>query len=84
MYSEDLIKGNVPKSMKNRVRENMNRYHLSLADAFEEAARVFARPGTELWNAWYFSDYRAYIPSAYLPEYLDFEKHPLKYEAIGG
>lgn len=57
----------------------MEKYEMLLSDAFEEAAKTYAKPGTELWKAWYFSDYRKYIPSAYDPKYLDMEKYPLKY-----
>ena len=35
--------------------------------------------GTELYKAWYYDDFRKFIPSAYNPEYLDFSKYPLKY-----
>lgn len=57
----------------------MEKYEMILSDAFEEAAKTYAKPGTELWKAWYFSDYRKYIPSAYDPKYLDLGKYPLKY-----
>ena len=80
-YNDDMIQGNVPKKIRERVKVNMEIYLLDLADAFEEAVRALAKPNTELWKAWYHSDYRAFIPSAYLDEYLDFAKHPLKYSA---
>ena len=80
-YNDDMIQGNVPKKIRKRVKVNMEIYLLGLADAFEEAVRALAKPDTELWKAWYHSDYRAFIPSAYLDEYLDFTKHPLKYSA---
>lgn len=69
----------VPKSVARRTAENMEVYNMGLADAFEEAARTLAKPGTELHRAWYYSDFRAYIPEAYEPKYLDFEKYPLAY-----
>lgn len=78
-YSDDLIQKRVSKKVRERTRENMDVYCMVLSDAFEEAAKTYAKPGTELYNAWYYSDFRKYIPSAYSPEYLDFSKYPLKY-----
>ena len=78
-YTDDFIVKKVPKKVRERTKENMEKYEMILSDAFEEAAKTYAKPGTELWKAWYFSDYRKYIPSAYDPKYLDLEKYPLKY-----
>ena len=78
-YTDDFIVKKVPKKVRTRTKENMEKYEMILSDAFEEAAKTYAKPGTELWKAWYFSDYRKYIPSAYDPKYLDLEKYPLKY-----
>lgn len=78
-YTDDFIVKKVPKKVRARTKENMEKYEMILSDAFEEAAKTYAKPGTELWKAWYFSDYRKYIPSAYDPKYLDLEKYPLKY-----
>lgn len=78
-YTDDFIVKKVPKKVRERTKENMEKYEMLLSDAFEEAAKTYAKPGTELWKAWYFSDYRKYIPSAYDPKYLDLEKYPLKY-----
>lgn len=78
-YEETIIK-RVPKAVKIRTQENMEVYHMCLSDAFEEAARTYAKNGTELWKAWYYDDFRKYIPSAYREEYLDFVKYPIKYE----
>lgn len=78
-YSEELIKGNVPNKIKVRTKVNMEKYYMSLADSFEEAVKELAKEGTELWNAWYYNDFRKFIPSAYEPMYLDLEKYPLKY-----
>ena len=79
MFTEDLIVKRVSKKVRERTRENMNFYNMSLYDAFEDAAHTYARDGSKLWRAWYHSDFREYIPSAYRKEYLDFRKHPLKY-----
>ena len=75
----DLFKGNVPKDIQDRTIENMAVYHPGLAAAFEEACRELAPKGSELYNAWYNSDFRKFIPSAYLEKYLDFDRYPLKY-----
>ena len=53
---------------------------MCLTDAFEEAVKTLAKKGTRLWKAWYYSDFREYIPCAYKEEYLDFKKYPLAYE----
>lgn len=78
-FDEADIKRKVPKKVLERVKENMEEYHMLLSDAFEEAARELAKPGTLLFKAWYHSDFREYIPGIYKEEYLDFEKYPLKY-----
>ena len=48
-------------------------------DSFKEAAKELAKERTELYKAWYYDDFRKFIPSAYNTEYLDFSKYPLKY-----
>lgn len=78
-YDDELIVRRVPKSVRKRTKENMEVYNMSLADSFQEAAKTYAKEGTELWKAWYYDDFRKYIPSVYLNEYLDFTKYPLKY-----
>lgn len=78
-YEESLIIGRVPKKIKERTKENMEVYHMVLFDSFEEAVRELAKEGTELWKAWYYSDFRKFIPSVYNPKYLDLKKYPLKY-----
>lgn len=76
---EDIVR-KVPKKIINRTKENMEEYGMDLGDAFEEAVKTFAKKGTELWKAWYYSDFRKYIPSVYDPKFLDFEKYPLRYQ----
>lgn len=76
---EDIVR-KVPKKIVNRTKENMEEYGLDLGDAFEEAVKTFAKKGTELWKAWYYSDFRKYIPRAYDPKFMDFEKYPLRYQ----
>ena len=78
-YFDDLIIGKVSKRIRKRTQENMEKYNMCLSDSFEEAVKTYVKEGTELWKAWYYSDFRKFIPSAYNPEYLDFEKYPLKY-----
>ncbi len=69
----------VPKNIRERTIENIEVYNMCLTDAFEEAVRNLAKKGTELWKAWYYSDFRKYIPQAYREEFLDFKKYPLAY-----
>lgn len=79
IYSEDMIVKRVPKAVRERTKENMEQYHMSLYDAFDEAVRHVSPKGAELRNAWFFSDYRKFIPEAYLPKYLNFKLFPLMY-----
>lgn len=76
---EDIVR-KVPKKIINRTKENMEEYGMDLGDAFEEAVKTYAKEGSELWKAWYYSDFRKYIPSVYDPKFLDFEKYPLRYQ----
>lgn len=57
----------------------MEKYNMDLYDAFKEAVRSYSRPSVKMQLAYYYEDFREYIPSAYLPEFLDFKEHPLKY-----
>lgn len=70
----------VPKAIKDRTEENYYAYNMCWTDAFEEAVKTLAKKRTKLWKAWYYSDFREYIPSVYRVEYLDFKKYPLAYE----
>lgn len=74
-----LFTAKTPKNVALRTLENMETYGMNLSDAFEEAARTLSKPNTELWAAWYFCDYRKYIPSAYTNEALNLKKNPMKY-----
>lgn len=78
-YSDDLIVKRVSKKVRERTRENMDSYCMGLYDAFKEAAFTYAKAGTELYKAWYYDDFRKFIPSAYRQESLNFEKYPLNY-----
>lgn len=78
-FDRSLVVKEVPEEFLKRVEENMDVHYLGLYDAFKEAAEHFGEPGSEIYKAWYYDDYRMYIPSAYLPEFLDFGKYPLKY-----
>lgn len=82
-FHDDLITRKVPKWIVNRTRENMDRYYMGLGDSFAEAVRNYPKlkKGSELWKAWYYDDFRLYIPTAYRPECFDFAKYPLKYQA---
>lgn len=67
----------VPKCVKDKTRYNYNYYRMGLADSFQDAVRNCPNLDEELKKAFYTDDFRAYIPSAYLKEYLDFNKYPL-------
>ena len=77
-YSE-LFAKRPPKAIMNRTIKYMDKYNMSLNDAFEDAVKELAKKGTPLYEAWYHNDFREYIPSAYSPKYLDFTKYPLAY-----
>lgn len=62
------IKKTVPAWIIERTQENLDRYHMGLYDAFEEAIRNYPRlkQDSRLWEAWYYSEFAAYIPGAYV------------------
>lgn len=72
MRSKYFAKGSlIPKNIKNRTYYNMKHWNMDLYDAFKEAVRsLYKDAPVELQEAFYHDDYRAYIPSAYLSEYL--------------
>ena len=74
---ESLIVKRIPKKLLARVKMFYEKYNMSLADSFHEAVRGYSEASQELKKAFYYEDYRAYIPSEYLPESLDFNKYPL-------
>ena len=74
-----LIKGNVPKKIIERTAWYYEERNTDLYDSFKEACRDLAKIGTELYDAFMTDDYRKFIPSEYLEEYLDFEKYPIRY-----
>lgn len=78
LYDDDLIIGKVSKRIRKRTQENMEVYFMGLYDSFNEAVKTYGQ-SKELKAAFYYDDYRKFIPSAYCPEYLDFSKYPLKY-----
>ena len=45
----------------------------------KEAVKELSKKGTKLWKAWYYDDFREYIPCVYDSKYLNFKKYPLKY-----
>lgn len=75
----ELIVRNVPKKVVETTEWYMRERDMNLYDAFKEAVRETYCTSVRLRHAWFFDDYREYIPSAYAPEYLDFEKYPLRY-----
>ena len=80
MFDENLFYNNVPKTIIKRTKKYMDEYCLCLSDAFEDAVKELAKPGTELYNAWYYSDFRRFVPAMYDNKYLDFSNYPLKYQ----
>lgn len=50
---------------------------MSLIDSTREAFREKAPKGSKWNKMFYHDDFREILPSAYIPEYLDFEKYPL-------
>lgn len=74
----DFVK-RVPKIILKRTQENMEVYNMTLYDSFQEAVKTYAKQGSRLWKAWYYDDFREYVPCIYDPKYLDFSKYPLKY-----
>lgn len=84
-FDESLIVRRVPRWIVDRTRDNVERFHMGLYDSFAEAVRNYPKlkKGSELWKAWYFDDFRLYIPSEIIPEHLDFAKYPLRYNQRG-
>lgn len=74
-----LVYKKVPKSIRTRTKENMEIYNLDLYDSFKEAVCHLAKKGSKLHKAWWYDDFREYIPCAYTKESLDFISNPLKY-----
>lgn len=79
-FDETDFAKRVPKKILDRTKENMEVYNMGLYDSFKEAVRELSKTGTKLWKAWYYDDFREYIPCVYNQKYLDFEKYPLKYK----
>lgn len=78
-YRDELIQGKVSKRIREKTRYYMDVCHIGLYDAFKEAAREHGK-SREIRHAFFFDDYRKFIPAAYCPEFLDFKKYPLKYK----
>lgn len=60
----------VPARVKARCKWYMEKRFLGLYDAFKESVREYPKPSKELRAAFMEDDYRAYIPSAYRPEFV--------------
>lgn len=60
-----------PAKVIARTIENEIAFGMCFHDAFEEAARFFGKQNTKLWAAWHYSDFREFIPCAYIPEFAD-------------
>lgn len=73
----------LPKYLLNRVQWYVERFNMSLIDSLRSACCDVCHSKNTLWyKAWYYEDYREILPSAYIEEYLDFEKYPLKYKEV--
>lgn len=72
----------IPYNLKRKTLNLMDRHCLGLSDAFEIVARENSVKGSKLWAAWYWCDFREFIPMAYRPQFLDFNKYPLSYTEI--
>lgn len=83
VYHDEMIVRKVPKWIRERTKENMDVFGMGLYDAFQEAVRNYPKlkRGSELWKAWYYDDFRLFIPSAINPERMDFYKYPLRYNS---
>ena len=79
MYDNKIL-GKVNKKVRKATERYMRKFNLCFYDAFKEACRDYASKSTELYTAWYYDDFRRFIPSEYDKKYLDFEKYPLKYK----
>ena len=68
MLAVNEIKKAVPAWIIDRTQENLDKYGMGLYDAFEEAVRNYPRlkQGSKLWESWYYSEFAAYIPGAYI------------------
>lgn len=75
-----MFSGRIPAKIKHLTLYYMDYYCVTLSDAFESAVKESVKKGCELWAAWYYVDFRKFIPSAYVPDSLDFKKHPLAYK----
>ena len=73
----------IPKYIMNCIKKYYEVYGVGLSDAIEGGFREKANnKNTIWWKMWYYNDFREICPSIYLPEYLDFEKYPLKYKEV--
>ncbi len=70
----------LPAYLINRINWYIEKTGVSIIDALRAACREVTYTGTLWYKAWYHDDFREIYPDAYLPEYLDFEKYPLKYK----
>lgn len=78
-FEKNMIVKRVPRAVVEATASNMENFNMSLYDAFDLAVRENVHKPTELFWAWYYSDFRKFIPSAYRKEYLNFKEFPLRY-----
>ena len=75
-----IFYGSIPQKIKNATYWNRKRYHMGIYDAFKRACRMYVPIDSDLYKAFMADDFRKYIPGEYLPEYLNFEEYPLRYQ----
>ena len=73
----------VPEEIKRRTRENEKKFCMGLADAFNESVCHYLgnhlmECGNDLHDAWYFQDFRNYIPQVYNDDVLTSEQLAFK------
>lgn len=79
-YNSNFIYGNVPEEIKTGTKNNMESRQMSFYSAFKAAVDDYTpERESELFKAWYYNDFRRFIPAAYDHIFLDFNKFPLKY-----
>ena len=70
----------VPQKIINQIYKDIETYNVCFSDALKWAFRDYpASHDSEIYKAWYYDDFRAFCPSIYNLEYLDFNKYPLSY-----
>lgn len=67
----------IPMYLLTKIAWYLKNMGMSLIDSTHEAFREKAPKDSKWDKMFYYHDYREILPNEYVPEYLDFEKHPL-------